>query len=315
MNAYNKIKKSSACKIMSKLTKFPDDVNVIIIEFAAIHIEGLINVWKISSTEFGSGIMIMDKEIHLCDRRGHQIIVLDDEGNFLRRWGNYGSGYGQFEYPIDIIKIKNEIYVVDMGNSRIQIFDEKEIFSRSFTSQRLCGPQQIKEKNNLIYCSDQNHAVYIFDLTGMLIKKIGRYEYGNDNIDFYFPTGITTSTTALYVIDSSHLIRQFDLNGNYIREWYVLLENGVINHTISIAATDEVLYVCDRRGNEIRVYDMNGKFLRIVSEEFMCPNRILVDDNKLYVVDINTIKILGTDILLANPISFKQSKPSCCSII
>jgi hypothetical protein len=45
--------------------------------------------------------------------------VFDLSGNYLRSFGSYGSGDGQFEFPVDIKTDGNYVYVLDSGNNRI----------------------------------------------------------------------------------------------------------------------------------------------------------------------------------------------------
>ena len=51
----------------------------------------------------------------------YPIQKFDGNGNLLARWGSYGSGDGQFNYPEGIaIASDGSVYVADMGNHRIQ---------------------------------------------------------------------------------------------------------------------------------------------------------------------------------------------------
>ena len=49
--------------------------------------------------------------------------------SFLRTWGTYGSGNGQFDYPHSIaIDNEDNVYVADTDNNRIQKFDPNGTF-------------------------------------------------------------------------------------------------------------------------------------------------------------------------------------------
>jgi hypothetical protein len=56
---------------------------------------------------------------------------VDKDGNWLKSWGERGNGPGQFNTPHSIaVDAKNNIYVADRGNHRIQVFDSDGNFER-----------------------------------------------------------------------------------------------------------------------------------------------------------------------------------------
>ena len=55
-------------------------------------------------------------------------------GEWVASWGSLGNGPGQFDTPHGIaVSPKDEIYVADRGNRRIQVFDTKGKYLREFT--------------------------------------------------------------------------------------------------------------------------------------------------------------------------------------
>ena len=53
-----------------------------------------------------------------------RIAKVSKDGEWLKSWGEYGSGPGQFMTPHAIaVDAQNNIYVADRGNRRIQVFD------------------------------------------------------------------------------------------------------------------------------------------------------------------------------------------------
>ena len=55
-------------------------------------------------------------------------------GEWVASWGSLGSGPGQFDTPHGIaVGPKDEVYVADRGNRRIQVFDPSGKFLRQFT--------------------------------------------------------------------------------------------------------------------------------------------------------------------------------------
>ena len=66
-----------------------------------------------------------DGNIFVSDGYGNsRVAKFDKEGNFVKSWGERGTGKGDFNTPHSIVIDKNQnLYVADRGNSRIQVFD------------------------------------------------------------------------------------------------------------------------------------------------------------------------------------------------
>ncbi|HKS80050.1 MAG TPA: peptidyl-alpha-hydroxyglycine alpha-amidating lyase family protein [Candidatus Acidoferrales bacterium] len=60
-----------------------------------------------------------------------RVAKVDKDGNWIRSWGEPGSGPGQFNVPHSIaVDARGEVYVADRGNRRIQVFDGDGNFLR-----------------------------------------------------------------------------------------------------------------------------------------------------------------------------------------
>ena len=79
-------------------------------------------------------IRVIDGQLFVCSKSDCAVIVLDC-GNLqeIRRFGCKGSGNGEFNWPIDVVAEKGELYVSDYENHRIQVFSMEGHFKRSFT--------------------------------------------------------------------------------------------------------------------------------------------------------------------------------------
>ena len=63
--------------------------------------------------------------MYVADSGNHRIQKMTTGGQFLKTFGQHGSGQGEFEYPIFVIVDEtNKIIVSDSGNNRVVILDQ-----------------------------------------------------------------------------------------------------------------------------------------------------------------------------------------------
>jgi hypothetical protein len=113
-----------------------------------------------------------------------RVAKFDRNGKFIKSWGNRGSGPGQFVNPKGLaIDAQGNVYVADMGNRRIQVFDNDGTFKTQFISvgipRAICitpGPRQFlfASNSNPPDDIDVDGEIYKMDLTGKLVGRFGR---------------------------------------------------------------------------------------------------------------------------------------------
>lgn len=113
--------------------------------------------------------------------RNSRVAKFDKNGVFIKSWGTRGTAPGQFNVPHSIVvDSKDNVYVADRGNKRIQVFDTdgnpKTQYTNVGTPWELCitsGPHQY------IYSSDSNTGdfdpatIYKMELDGTVLGKFG----------------------------------------------------------------------------------------------------------------------------------------------
>lgn len=63
-----------------------------------------------------------------------RVAKVDRDGNWVKSWGDRGTGPGQFHTPHSIaVDANDNVYVADRSNRRIQVFDTEGTFLRQFT--------------------------------------------------------------------------------------------------------------------------------------------------------------------------------------
>ena len=113
-----------------------------------------------------------------------RVAKFDRNGKFIKSWGIRGSAPGQFINPKGLaVDLQGNVYVADMGNRRIQVFDNDGTFKTQFLNvgipYAICitpGPRQYlySSNSNPPNDIDVDGEIYKMDLTGKLLGRFGR---------------------------------------------------------------------------------------------------------------------------------------------
>lgn len=194
---------------------------------------------------------------------------------FMRAWGQQGRGPGEFDFegPQGIRPgPDHNVYVVDNGNHRIQVFTPTGEYLTEFGSQgtregQLRFPSDLVfAPNGNIYVSDSlNHRIQVFDPEFNFLFMWG--EKGFDDGQMNAPRGMAiNSKNELIVADELNgRIQVFDLEGRFLRKWGELGmdEPGKFNVIVGIDIdADDNVYVADGFNHRIQVFDAEGRFIR-----------------------------------------------------
>ena len=119
-----------------------------------------------------------DGSVYISDGYGNsRVAKFNKEGNFVKAWGERGTGEGEFNTPHSIVIDNNQtLYVADRGNGRIQVFDTDGNFKKVWNNLpgppwSFCitpGPAQV------IYVGSVG-KIYKLDLTGKVLGTFGHY--------------------------------------------------------------------------------------------------------------------------------------------
>lgn len=150
------------------------------------------------------------------------------EPRFVLAWGKKGDKPGEFHSPIGIaITKKDEIYVTDLNNARVQKFDTQGKHLGGFDlprddpKRRSCQAGGIAiDDQGLIYLSFmQQHKVAVYADDGKIVREWGKK--GNADGEFHQPGGIVlTPDGHLFVCDQcNHRIQKFTTAGKFVAKW------------------------------------------------------------------------------------------------
>lgn len=160
--------------------------------------------------------------VYVCDRQRHMVIIMDNRGRPIGKIGKRGGGDqpGEFRLPTQVVVVGGELFVLDAGNTRIQILDAAGHFRRAIklaSAENRTGLAVDNQGN--IYVSDpvvnqiqvyrhEGQPLYTFDLRTTITGE-----------NFSQPSGMWVDAgSCLYVVDSqSHRVGLFQISGQNAR--------------------------------------------------------------------------------------------------
>jgi len=96
-----------------------------------------------------------------------RVVKLAPDGTWVKEYGSYGSGDGQFNIVHSIAAGYGHVYVADRTNRRIQVFDYDLNFERYITG--IGMPWSVQVTPKYIYSGDGDGKIYRLDHDGKLI--------------------------------------------------------------------------------------------------------------------------------------------------
>ncbi len=195
-------------------------------------------------------VVASNGSIYVTDSKAHQVKIYGNNGSRIGAFGGAGSGNGQFMFPAGICMnvSETEVYVVDQGNARVQMFNRNGSYLRQsgrFTYQNannewvfngtFTRPQGIAvDQLNRIYISDLYQSdLQMLDAQGeylgrivsddaqhnlfvlpMDIAMVGNRLYAISSLTSQIYS-FTVNDIVLSVSNSDPVAKEFKLNGNY----------------------------------------------------------------------------------------------------
>lgn len=143
-------------------------------------------------------VVVRGERVYVCDIRDEEIEILDrSSGVLLGKIGAQGYQQGEFRKPSHLtLDEQGRLYVTDVLNFRVQVFDEDGQFRRAFggvgdAPGRMPRPKGVAvDKSEHLYVVDAAfELVQIFDArTGEVLLPFGKFGRGPGST--YLPQGI-----------------------------------------------------------------------------------------------------------------------------
>jgi DNA-binding beta-propeller fold protein YncE len=158
-----------------------------------------------------------------------------------------------------------EMVVTTVGGNEVLTFDKSGKKLRSFKNKQLIDPTGVAVDGPNVYVADfDDNALLKLDNTGKLLKSVG--QNGSGEGEFSKPFGMTVVGDEVIVCDrDNHRLQVFTSDLVFVRQFGSRGEgNGQFSHPWDVTHDEDGnLYVADGR-NCVQVFNINGKFLRIV---------------------------------------------------
>jgi sugar lactone lactonase YvrE len=169
-----------------------------------------------------------DGNLYVADRYNHRVQVFDQDGNFIRQFGNYGSGNGEFNEVTGIhVAPDGKVYVSEWHNARVQVFDAEGKFIRSIGQPgsgegQLSAPHgvTVDDDGNVYVVEHINARVSVFKPDGTYLRQWG--SSGSDDGQFQGAIAICrTPDNKIAVLerDGSRRIQVFEPDGTLLRKF------------------------------------------------------------------------------------------------
>ncbi len=204
-------------------------------------------------------------------------------------FGSRGEGSGQFSTPLHAaVDEKGNYHVTDSRNGRVQVFDPKGLYLRSYghlSSPRLSRPSgiAISPVTKLIFVTDTDqHLLFVFNPDGTLKETLG----GSGSEPGYLssPQGVSVGRGGrVYVADTGNgRISVFGEDGLFLGVFGPETRNTVatLKKPVDVATDiEETLYVADAGLREVVIFSREWRRLTKIGRErgFDTPAAVAAD--------------------------------------
>jgi len=233
-------------------------------------------------------------EIYVADTGNAAIQVFRLEGKRVvpvRRFGRFGRGPGELNYPSDVAYHRGKVYVAELKNSRLQVFDPAGrhlyfIPDPEKHSGLRFSPTFLYSDGSSLFVATVNGEILVFDDQDRLVRQIG--QGGGGAGEFSYPYGMALDSEGrLWVADSNNGRVQV-LN----REGKPLLAMGGFATPRGLAMDEwQRVYVVDVLQHRVFVFDQRGRQLFTFGQrgldegELNFPQDIAAYQEMLFIAD------------------------------
>lgn len=256
-----------------------------------------------------------DDNLYVLDGVHNRVIVFDADGNFRFKFGDPGSGVGQFHFPLGITTAPDgKVYIADSGNHRFQVFsaDGKPLESVQLPTDTSGVPPDPTDvavdpnRSRLYVIDNNNHRLHVYNNSNHSFEEVwGGPGQGQRQFRFPFLIDVTSRGYVLVVEPINTRVQVLNPDGKFvgfIGAWGV--KPGQLFRPKGVAVFGDIVFVTDSYLGQIQVFEFSGNFLGMLCDtngvpiQFTTPTGIAIDMKlrRLYVVELKANRVCRVDL-------------------
>jgi DNA-binding beta-propeller fold protein YncE len=279
----------------------------------------LIRSWQGLGSPCGIALDPSERFIYVSEERDDTIAEIDMATDTIKRFGETGTANGQFDHPSGVATDTNgNIYVVDIGNSRIQIFGHDLVYQDQINLVNNYQPNKswpiiydikIAATGAVYFSNMHNDSIDIYE-NGNFSHQIGTT--GDVPGKFNEPNGLAFDANGnLYIADkNNYRFQKLDQNGNFLMAVGSYGGDGPGHYNMPLDCefyednSGEYLYILDFWNSRVQTCDTQGNFITMWGTrgsdpgEFRNPEALAIDTlhKRVYVSDSGNNRIQKFDL-------------------
>jgi sugar lactone lactonase YvrE len=246
-----------------------------------------------------------DGNLFVADTGHHRIVVFNRDGEYLFAIGGPGAAFpaggvaagwqpGRFNYPYGLdVGEDGRLYIADMLNRRIQIYDVRGQFLDWFPKEQVYGedlfPRDVVMRQGLVYIANP-FQVMVYTPEGSFVRSFGKPGRGPG--EFWQLNGLEVGACGtIFVSDSmNQRLQAFNQKGEFLWAYPAAgMPGDALSQPRQIAmSASGHLLVADKLGDSIRVFSQAGELLATLGarklQQLRQPNGVAVSFEGLLAV-------------------------------
>jgi sugar lactone lactonase YvrE len=180
-------------------------------------------------------------------------------------WSEPGSGDGELNFPRGMAWGPDDhLYLADMMNNRIQVFDSAGTFVRQWAGGSQPWDVAVSSSGEVFVVESSGSRVQVYQADGTPVRSWG--SSGGGEGQFFTPRGIAVAPDGrVWVADTrNHRIQVFESDGTFVLQFGSSgSAAGQFSQPRGITITpDELVYIGDTDNSRIQVFESDGTFIQ-----------------------------------------------------